>query len=121
MRVLRASRKEAGPVILPKRVVRYLRTAGINPARLGIAQAVSMSKYRDLDGTLDAKIQRIEWQSGGIKMLHDEIATLKAKMETIVAQDLFLEERVVALSYAVAELQAESLVDRGVTLEKATT
>lgn len=36
--------------------------------------------------TEDAKAQRVEWQSGGIRMLHDEIATLKAERDMLLSQ-----------------------------------
>lgn len=72
-------------LMLSKRVARSLRAAGIDPMRLGLV-AVSVSDYRALERTLAAKVARIEWQSGGIKMLHEEIATLKATMETMRSQ-----------------------------------
>lgn len=85
MRALRASEKESGTVILPKRVVKALKAVGVDPGRYKLSPDVTLAAYRDLERTLAAKVARVEWQSGGIKVLHDDVATLKATLETLTA------------------------------------
>ena len=85
MRLKRGS-KASEPVVLPRRLVRALRAAGIDPEKVSASPAVSEEAFKDLLRTLDAKEQRIAWQSSGIKLLHSDVATLKATVSMLQVQ-----------------------------------
>lgn len=84
---------------------------GVNPERYVTTAPVSLDDYRALERLLAAKVQRVEWQSGGIRLLHGEIATLKALLATQPAmQEKALEERVLRLE--TDQVLREALDDR---------
>ena len=106
MREARRKAKEARSLpttILPKSLVRLLQAKGIDPTKY--VSEVSLSDYRDLKRQLEAKIARVEWQSGGIRGLQEEIRTLEAFVQT---QASFLhDEQVIAVTQRVAQLEAD--------------
>lgn len=111
MRAYRARKKVGGLALLPKSLVRRLGKQGITVRRYLSVRPVSLDDYGDLKRRLEAKEARVEWQSGGIKELRDEIATLTAKLGMLQVQ---LEtDQVAVLQRRVALLEAEQVV-RGV-------
>ena len=94
--------KQAGMALLPKALVRRLRRQGIAVGRYLTNQPVSLDDYRAQGRLLEAKIARVEWQSSGIVGLHQEIATLRARLATLPAmQDALVLQRL-------AEVEAEA-------------
>ena len=108
MRLKRGS-KTSRVVVLPRRLVRALRAAGIDPEKVSASPAVSEEAFKDMQRTLDAKEQRIAWQSGGIKLLHGDVAQHKDRINRLEVSQAIMEQRVAALSYAIAEMQAEAI------------
>ena len=87
MRAYRASKRAGGTILLSRSEVRRLHKLGVSPAGFLRGARVSLDEYRDLQRQLEAKVLRVQWQSGGIKMLQEENATLRATIETIKATD----------------------------------
>ena len=85
MKAMRAKAKKGGTALMPKALVRRLYAQGIDPTRYLATVPVSLDDYRALERTLDARTQRVEWQSGGIRMLRGELETLKATIATMPA------------------------------------
>ena len=118
----RRDAKAKRPNTISKRDVRALKAAGVAVEDVvgePPSEKVSGRVVNAIVRRLEAKRARVEWQSGGIKMLHNEIATLKAERDTlrsVLSDDkvTYLEkvygERIAALSYEVAQLQAESIM-----------
>ena len=77
MRAYRASKKAHGTALLPKALVRRLHRAGIQVSRYLTASPVSLGDYQDLERRLEAKVQRVEWQSSGIQRLQERIDTVE--------------------------------------------
>lgn len=111
MRAYRARKRAGGTVLLSKAEVRRLRRLGVSPGRYLTGQRVTLDEYRDLQRQLDAKVQRIQWQSSGIRLLHDEIATLLATIEVMksVTQSDTNALRITALEAEMAVLQADAI------------
>ena len=80
MRRLRASHKNGGTALLSKALLRKMRTLGIETGRYLAALPVSLDDYRALERTLTAKVARVEWQSGGIKMLQEQVTRDAARL-----------------------------------------
>ena len=98
MRAYRASKKKGGAALLPKALVRKLHRLGVDPARYLTATPVSLDAYHALERQLDAKTQRVLWQSSGIKQLQVEAATLRALLATQPAmQDTEVLKRIAQL------------------------
>ena len=114
MKTLRAKAKDQKAqrtALLPRGLARRLRGMGLDPARHILLPSITQADYRDLERRLNAKTQRVEWQSGGIQMLHGEIARLKALLATQPAmQDAALERRVEAVAAKVLIHEAEHVV-----------
>ena len=112
-RAEKAAKKAGGAALLPKALVKRMRLLGVDPHKYLTAAPVSLDDYKALERRLEAKVMRVEWQSGGIRMLHDEIATLKAQIETMGAmQDLELKQRVAQLEADLALHEAVEAVVR---------
>ncbi|MAH48032.1 hypothetical protein CMI37_19575 [Candidatus Pacearchaeota archaeon] len=90
MREYRAKKKQGKATVLPKSEVRRLQAMGIDPEKHNVSPGVNLDDYRDLKRQLGAKTARVEWQSSGIRKLHEEITSLAAWMETYKA---FAEDR----------------------------
>lgn len=112
-RLDRVRKRVAGTALLSKAEVRRLHRLGVSPARYLTGRRVTLDEYRDLQRQLDAKVQRIQWQSSGIRTLHEEIATLKATIETIKAIDPNAEvlQRVVQLEAERALQEAQRAIE----------
>ena len=97
-----------GTVLMPKAVVRRLRRLGISPSRYLTTAPVGLEEHWAVKRELAARSQRVEWQSGGIRMLRAEIATLKALLATLPAmQDTEIKQRLIALETQQALHEAE--------------
>ena len=75
-----------------------------------------MKRLGDMRRALEAKTARVEWQSGGILMLHDKIATLEARLATQPAmQDTADKQRITHLEADLArlELMVDSMLREG--------
>lgn len=97
-KIERAKRKKGQTVLLFKAQVREMHRLGVEPSRYLRRVPVSLDDYRDLERRLQAKAARVQWQSGGIKMLHDQIATLTARLATFPAmQESEVKQRVTRL------------------------
>ena len=107
MRAIRGSKKAQGTVMLPKALIRKLRATGIDPSRYLTVLPVSLADYRDLERRLEMKIQRVEWQSSGI-------ATLRAEVETLKANDLERQAQIDLL------LKRQTLLEADMALRDAT-
>ena len=86
---MRALRRKQHDNTISKRDVRALQAAGLD-----VEEVVGEPESKKVSGrvvnaiirTLEAKRSRVEWQSGGIKMLHNDIATLTAERDMLLAQ-----------------------------------
>lgn len=106
---------EVKTVLLPKSMVRELQKKGINVTRWLTARPVSLDDHRDLERELEAKKQRVEWQSSGIKGLQEEIRVLRAKVEMLPAmQDQVVLKRLAVLEGEVALHEAEHVLREAV-------
>ncbi|MDP2661819.1 MAG: hypothetical protein Q8R28_13910 [Dehalococcoidia bacterium] len=104
-----AARKKGGTALVSKALVRKLARLGIKPERYLGAVPVSLDDYRDLERRLQAKMERVEWQSGGIRMLREENARLQALLATQPAmQDPWREHstRIAQMEFDLARLEA---------------
>lgn len=112
MRKARAAGKARGAALLPKSMVRELARLGVRPERWLRGRPVSLGDYRGLQRRLEAKEARVEWQSSGIRMLHQEIARLKALLATQPAmQDTAIAARVTQLEAEQALHEAEHRIE----------
>ena len=94
----RAAAKARSTALLPKSLARKLSMLGLRPERWLRGRPVSLDDYRDLERRYEAKAAHVEWQKGGIRMLHEEIATLRALLATQPAmQELSLAQRITQL------------------------
>lgn len=106
-KIERAKKKAGSTALLPKALVRRLHRLGVSPARYVQRVPVSLDDYRNLERKLDAKTQRVEWQSGGIRQMHQEIARLRAVLATQAAMgDMVLAQRITQLEAAMALREA---------------
>ena len=122
MRVVRAAKREGGTVLLPAAEVRRLRRQGLNITRALLAPAVTLDDYRDLGRRLEAKAARVEWQSGGIRTLRDEIATWQARYATLEASlvsERVQAARLTALEVAQAVHEAEAALQVDISMQRA--
>ena len=90
-------------------VIELLR-AGVPPERIGKPETLRQ-RIRKLLLDRDALKARIEWQSGGIKTLRDELATLQARYATLEASlvsERVQAARLTALEVAQAVHEAEA-------------
>ena len=113
-RAAAALKKEGGTALLASSDVRRLRRQGINIVKRFLAPAVTLDDYRDLGRRLDAKAARVEWQSGGIKALRDELATWQARYATLEAS--LVSERVQAARLTALEV-AQAVHDAEASLQ----
>lgn len=112
MRKARAAAKTRGARLLPKSMVRELARLGVRPERWLRGRPVSLDDYRGLQRRLEAKEKRVEWQSGGIAMLHQEIARLRALLATQPAmQDSAVMARVAKIEAEQALHEAGHLIE----------
>lgn len=95
--------------LLPKSLVRRLHKQGINVTRWAAARPVSLDDYRELQRELDAKAARVEWQSGGIRMLHEQAAVLQARLDTLAAS-VKADPETLKLAKRVTILEAEKVL-----------
>ena len=100
----RARQRGGSTALLPASEVRRLRRQGINITRRFLAPAVTLDDYRDLGRRLEAKAARVDWQSGGIRQLRGQVATLQARIDTLPA----MQER--ELSEKIGQLNSQLLV-----------
>lgn len=108
MRDYRAQKKASGTALMPRALVRKLHRLGVNPARYLRVGSVSLDDYRDLKKGYDAKVARVEWQSSGMRMLHERIATLEARLATQPAmEDTEIMRRLAAVEVDQALHEAE--------------
>lgn len=112
MKVARAEakrlREARGTIILPKKLVRLLKAIGINPRKAHLADAVTLEAYRNLQRAYDAKAQRVEWQSSGIRGLWEQVATLKAELDTL--RSALETDQVAQLAARVVQLEADQVL-----------
>ena len=87
MRAYRAKKKMAGTVLMPKAFVRRLAAQGTTPMRYLGAIPVSLDDYRAQGRLLEAKNARVEWQSSGIRMLHQKTAALEGTISMMRTMD----------------------------------
>ena len=80
---MRAYQAKCRAAALKAQVVALLR-AGVPPERIGKPETLRQ-RIRWLLRDRDALKARIEWQSGGIRMLRDQLATLQARFDTLPA------------------------------------
>jgi len=85
MREYRAKKKAAKTKLLPKALVRRLHAQGIDVQRWVKSVPVSLDDYRARGRLLEAKSLRIEWQSSGIRGLHQKIAELEGTISMMRA------------------------------------
>ena len=71
-------KRPQGLALLSRALIRSLRAHGISPERYISAVPVSLDSYRALQRRLEAKEQRVQWQSSGIRVLQQELAQLRA-------------------------------------------
>ena len=106
-------RRRGKAALLPRSEARRLKALGLDPVayfqRRQQRPAPSLDDYRALERALDAKAQRVEWQSGGIAMLRREVATLTAVNETL-REALRLDAPATALASRVTLLEAERVL-----------
>lgn len=99
MRRVRALKREGGTVLLPSATVRRLRRQGLTITRALVMPKPTLEDYRDLERRQEAKAARVKWQSGGIRMLREQIATMEARVAVLQQRVTLLEaEHVVVLT-----------------------
>ena len=92
---------------MPKALVRKMHRLGVSPAKWLTVSPKFLDDYHDLERRLEAKTARVEWQSSGIRMLHDEIATLEARLAMLPAmQDTEVKQRITQLEADLALREA---------------
>ena len=85
----------------------------IDPERYMTVAPVSLDDHRDLQRRYEAKAARVEWQSGAIAMLHEEIRTVQAMLATMPAmQDTEILKRLAILEAEQALHEAEHTVQK---------
>ena len=91
-------KRPQGLALLSRALIRSLRAHGISPERYISAVPVSLDSYRALQRRLEAKEQRVQWQSSGIRVLQQELAQLRARLATLPAmQDTETLQRIAQL------------------------
>lgn len=109
----RALKREGGTMLLPSATVRRLRRQGLNITRALASLPVTMDDYHALERRLAAKAARVEWQSSGIRILRDQVATLEARIATLPAmEDTEIRAQLLVTQQALAALQVEVSMQR---------
>ena len=86
---MKALRRRQRPNTISKRDARALQAAGLDVEEVvgeSPSEKVSGRVVNAIIRTLEAKRSRVEWQSGGIRGLHDDVATLKATVSMLQFQ-----------------------------------
>lgn len=91
MKAYRAKKKAGGAALLPKALARKLHRLGISPAHYLTTAPVSLDDYRALERRLEAKVQRVEWQSSGIAKLQEQNTIQDQRITQLEADQARLE------------------------------